>query len=77
MDIAQNIALLSNFTMHSAALSGSLSRQHIARQPCSAVRPISTGFDARARLLRHRTVLQWQVTKLHARAAVLTGLNLF
>jgi hypothetical protein len=42
----------------------------------------STGFDACARararsLHNHRTVLQWQVTKLHARAAVLTGLNLF
>jgi hypothetical protein len=57
----------------SAAFPGSL-----ARQPCLAVRPISTGFDARARSLRsHRTVLQWQVTKLRARAAVLTGLNLF
>jgi hypothetical protein len=69
-----------------AALPGSLVRQpcpaallgSLARQPCPAVRPISTGFDARARLLcSHRTVLQWQVTKLHARAAVLTDLNLF
>jgi hypothetical protein len=52
--IAQNIAFLSNFTMHSAALHGRL-----ARQPCTAVRPISTGFDARARLLcSHHTVLQ-------------------
>jgi hypothetical protein len=59
--------------------------QHIAPLhaplPCSlapAVRPISTRFDARARWLRsHRTVLHWQVTKLHARVAVLTGLNLF
>jgi hypothetical protein len=51
--IAQNIALLSNFTMHSAALPGSLTRQ-----PCPAARPISTVFDAHARLLRsHRTVL--------------------
>jgi hypothetical protein len=41
---SQNIALLSNFTMHSAALLGSL-----AQQPCPAVRPISTEFDARAR----------------------------
>jgi hypothetical protein len=56
-----------------AALLGSL-----AWQPCPAVRPISTGFDARARSLRiHRTVLQLQVTKLHGRAAVLIGLNLF
>jgi hypothetical protein len=84
--IAQNIALLSYFTMHSAALPGSLARQpcpaalpgSLARQPCPAVRSISTGFDAGARSLRsHRTVLQWQVTKLHARAAVLNGLNLF
>jgi hypothetical protein len=69
-----------------AALPGSLARQpcpaalpgSLARQPCPAVRPISTGFDARARLLRsHRTVLKQQVTKLHARAAVLTDLNLF
>jgi hypothetical protein len=45
------------------ALPGSL-----ARQPCPAVRPISTGFYARARSLHsHRTVLQWQVTKQHAR----------
>jgi hypothetical protein len=37
----------------SAALPGSLTRQ-----PCPAVRPISTGFDARARSLRsHRSVL--------------------
>jgi hypothetical protein len=54
--IAQNIALLSYFTMHSAALLGSLAQV----------------FDR-----SHHTVLQWQVTKLHARAAVLTGLNLF
>jgi hypothetical protein len=70
-----------------AALPSSLARQPclaaMPRQPCPAVRPISTGFDARARSLylwslrSHRTVLQWQVTKLHARAAVLTGLNLF
>jgi hypothetical protein len=69
-----------------AALPGSLARQpcpaalpgSLARQPCPAVQPISTGFDARARLLRsHHTVLQWQVTKLHARAAVQTGFNLF
>jgi hypothetical protein len=54
--IAQNIALLSNFTMHSAALLGSLAWQlcpaalpgSLARQLCLAVRPISTGFDARA-----------------------------
>jgi hypothetical protein len=64
MVIAQNIALLTNFTMHSAAhgpvactLPDSLARQpcpaalpgSLARQPCPAVRPISTGFDARAR----------------------------
>jgi hypothetical protein len=57
---------LSNFTMHSAALPGILARQacpaalhgRLAQQPCPAVRPISTGFDARARSLRsHRTVL--------------------
>jgi hypothetical protein len=76
--IAQNIAFHHAFSSLArqpcpAALPGSL-----ARQPCLAVRPISTGFDARARSLRsHRTVLQWQVTKLRARAAVLTGLNLF
>jgi hypothetical protein len=43
--IAQNIALLSNFTMHSAAVHGSLARQpcpavfpgRLARQPCPAV----------------------------------------
>jgi hypothetical protein len=69
-----------------AALPGSLARQpcsaalpgSLTRQPCPAVRPILTGFIARARSLRsHRSVLQWQVTKLQARAAVLTGLNLF
>jgi hypothetical protein len=69
-----------------AGLPGSLARPpcpaalpgRLARPPCPAVRPISTGFDARARLLRsHHTVLQWQVTKLHARAAVQTGFNLF
>jgi hypothetical protein len=50
----------------------------LAPQPCSAVRPISTGFDALAPQSPHCTTLQWQVTKLHARAAaVLTGLNLF
>jgi hypothetical protein len=73
--IAQNIALLSNFTMHSAALPGSL-----AQQACPAVRQISTEFDARARSLARSAVtalLQWQVTKLHACAAVLTGLSLF
>jgi hypothetical protein len=107
--IAQNIAFLSNFTMHSAALLGSLARQPCpaalhcmrARQPCPAAFPGSLArqpctacvsgsldrqFDqfrpdlmrARARsLCSHRTVLQWQVTKLHARAAVLTGLSLF
>jgi hypothetical protein len=45
--IAQNIALLSNFTMHSAALLGSLARQpcttgfpsSLARQPCPAALP--------------------------------------
>jgi hypothetical protein len=38
----------------------------LTRQPCSAVRPISTAFDARARsLCSHCTVLQWQVPKLH------------
>jgi hypothetical protein len=37
-----------------------------------------TGYGACALSLHnHRTVLQWQVTKLNARAAVLTGLNLF
>jgi hypothetical protein len=81
--IAQNIALLSNFTMHSAAL---------PRQPCSAVRPISTGFDALARsavtalyysgrspnlFFSNFTMLSLCVTKLHERAAALTGLNLF
>jgi hypothetical protein len=77
-----------NITMHSAALPGSLARQpcpaalpgSLARQLCPAVRPILTGFDARANSLRsHRSVLHcnWQVTTLHARAAVLTGLNLF
>jgi hypothetical protein len=69
-----------------AALPGSIARQpcpaampgSLTRQPCPAVRPILTGFIARARSLRsHRSVLQWQVTKLQARAAVLTGLNLF
>jgi hypothetical protein len=56
--IAQNIALLSNFTMHSAALPpalpGSLARQpcpaalpgSLARQPCPAALPgSSTNFD--------------------------------
>jgi hypothetical protein len=52
--IAQNIALLSNFTMHSAALLGSLARQpcpaalpgSLARQPCPAALPgSSTNFD--------------------------------
>jgi hypothetical protein len=52
--IAQNIALLSNFTMHSAALLGSLARQpcpaalpgSLARQPCPAALPGSlTNFD--------------------------------
>jgi hypothetical protein len=84
--IAQNIALLSNFTMHSGAFLGSLPRQpcpaalpgSLARQLCPVARPTLTGFDARARSLRsHRTVLHWQVTKLHELAAVLTGLNLF
>jgi hypothetical protein len=45
--IAQNIALLSNFTMHSVALPGSLARQpcpaalpgSLARQPCPAALP--------------------------------------
>jgi hypothetical protein len=69
-----------------AALIGSLARQpgpaawpgSLARQPGPAVRPILTGFIARARSLRtHRSVLQWQVTKLHARAAVLTGKLVF
>jgi hypothetical protein len=42
----------------------------LARQSCTAALPgSSTNFDL--------TVLQWQVTKLHARAVVLTGLNLF
>jgi hypothetical protein len=45
--IAQNIAFLSNFTMNSAALPGSL-----AQQACPAVRQISIEFDARARSLR-------------------------
>jgi hypothetical protein len=73
-----------------AALPGSLARQpcpaalpgSLARQPCPAALPGSSTnfdrFDARARLLcSHYTVLQWQVTKLHARAAVQTGFNLF
>jgi hypothetical protein len=63
-----------------AALPGSL-----ARQPCPSDLPGSLARqfeqfrpDLMRRSLRsHRTVLQWQVTKLHARAAVLTGLNLF
>jgi hypothetical protein len=38
--IAQNIALLSNFTMHSAALLGSL-----ARQPCPAALPGSFAWQ--------------------------------
>jgi hypothetical protein len=38
--IAQNIALLSNFTMHSAALLGSL-----ARQPCLAALPDSLALQ--------------------------------
>jgi hypothetical protein len=60
----------------------------LARQPCPAalLGSLAQQFDqfrpdlmrALARSLRsHRTVLQWQVTKLHARAAVLIGLNLF
>jgi hypothetical protein len=102
--IAQNIALLSNFTMHSAALPGRLRQVclatlpgRIARQDCPAALTgsldrkdcpaglpgsLDRQFDQfRPDLMRalrsHRTVLQWQVTKLHARAAVLTGLNLF
>jgi hypothetical protein len=52
--IAQNIALLSNLTMHSAALPDSLARQpcpadmpgSLARQPCPAALPgSSTNFD--------------------------------
>jgi hypothetical protein len=47
--IAQNIALLSNFTMHSAVVPGSLARQpcpaafpgSLARQPCPAALPSS------------------------------------
>jgi hypothetical protein len=75
--------------MH-VTLPGSLARQlcpaalpgSLARQPCPAAlpgrldqfRPDLMG----ARSLRsHRTVLHWQVTKLQASAAVLTGLNLF
>jgi hypothetical protein len=62
-----------------AALPGSLGRQpcpaalpgSLARKPCRKITSIITGVRS------HRTVLQWQVTKLHARAAVLTGLNLF
>jgi hypothetical protein len=76
--IAQIIALFSYFTMHSAALLGSL-----ARQPCPAALTGSLDqvfdqfrLDLMHALRSHRTVLQWQVTKLHARAAVLTGLNL-
>jgi hypothetical protein len=65
-----------------AALPGSF-----ARQPCPAALPGSFArqFDQfRPDLMRalapqspHRTVLHWQVTKLHASAVVLTGLNLF
>jgi hypothetical protein len=52
------------------------------QQPCPPALPgSSTNFDqiwcARSLRSSHRTVLEWQVTKLHARAAVLTGLNLF
>jgi hypothetical protein len=61
--ITQNTALLSNFTMLSAycTIACTLAMQPclaaLPRQPCPAVRPISTGFDARARWLRsHRTV---------------------
>jgi hypothetical protein len=75
-----------------AALPGSsLARQPcpavllVARQPCPAALLVSsTNFDriwcarSLAQQSLHCTVLQWQVTKLHARAAaVLTGLNLF
>jgi hypothetical protein len=59
-----------------AALPGSL-----AWQPCPAVRPISTGFDARARSLRiyRITALYYSCRSLNSMgaAAVLTGLNLF
>jgi hypothetical protein len=56
----------------------------LARQSCPAGWPgsLARQFDQfRPDLMRslrsNRTVLQWQVTKLLARAAVLTGLNLF
>jgi hypothetical protein len=45
-----------------AALTGSLDRQFDQFRP-----------DMMRSLGSHHTVLQWQVTKLHARAAVLTG----
>jgi hypothetical protein len=98
LDISQNTAFSTNFTMLSAA-------QHIvplhacslARQPCPAALPgslaclaalhgsLTQQFDQfRPDLIRALTrsavtalYYMWQVTKLHARAAVLTGLSLF
>jgi hypothetical protein len=72
-----------------AALPGSLARQpslpgSLAWQPCTAA-SLTRQFDQfRPDLIRALTrsavtalYYMWQVTKLHARAAVLTGLSLF
>jgi hypothetical protein len=65
--IAQNIALLSNFTMHSAALPGSL-----AQQACPAVRQISTEFDARARSLAPQSRHYYSGRSLNCMRALLS-----
>jgi hypothetical protein len=78
-----NAALLGSLARQpcTAGLPGSL-----ARQSCPAVLPGSLARqldqfrpDLMRSLRSNRTVLQctWQVTKLLARTAVLTGLNLF
>jgi hypothetical protein len=61
-----------------AALLGSLARQpYPAALPGSFARQFDQFRPYLMRALARCSVLHWQVTKLHAHAAVLTGLNLF